>query len=570
MSRKLSIAAGLVLVAGAMMNVAFAQTPGVSQPQIVTTTKFAKTPPLRDTRWDLSPLMRRVVGKHHYSKATIERLRQSLIHDGYIKLPQPMSAASALRTASGGAPYPARDSAVQSMLPQSTSGFSSPLASFEGLDIGTSTIVPQDNIAIGNKYVIQTTGVDSFSVYDKQGNLVLGPTHISYLWANTGDLDCSHEQTGGSVVLYDQLAHRWILAQTALLVPPGGGQTTGGAYCMAISTTDDPTGSYYLYDYTMSAHDTYISIQMPKLSVWPDGYYYSSNLSQTINGAHVGSQFAAFDRDAMLNGDPNARVMIFTTTESNSALYNLAANPRPASLDGYTLPPAGSPGYFLNYTSPNTTGSDSGYALELWQLHVDWQTPSNSQLTGPTDIAVDPFNDFICGPEKNNTIGGYPVCLPQPGTGVGLDAVSDRLMYRLAYRNFGDHQALVVNQTVGLGDNGGPPSGIRWYELDAPSASTAASAWTLAQQSTFAPDDGKSRWSGSIAMDHSGDMALGYSVSNPTTTWPSVWYTGRLAGDPAGEMTQGGRCAPEWYRLLFRCCLWLLASIHFNGRGPVR
>lgn len=54
------------------------------------------------------------------------------------------------------------------------------------------------------------------------------------------------------------------------------------------------------------------------------------------------------------------------------------------------------------------------------------------------------------------------------------------------------------------------------------------------QQGTFSPDS-TSRWMGSIAQDKYGDMALGYSASS-SSVYPSIRYTGRLAGDPAGTM----------------------------------
>ncbi len=57
------------------------------------------------------------------------------------------------------------------------------------------------------------------------------------------------------------------------------------------------------------------------------------------------------------------------------------------------------------------------------------------------------------------------------------------------------------------------------------------------QQGTYAPDS-SFRWMGSIAMDQSGNMALGFSVSS-SSVHPEIQYTGRLAGDAAGTMTQG-------------------------------
>ena len=106
-------------------------------------------------------------------------------------------------------------------------------------------------------------------------------------------------------------------------------------------------------------------------------------------------------------------------------------------------------------------------------------------------------------------------------------------MHRLAYRNFGTHEALVTNQSV---EASAGIAGLRWYEIRDPDGSPV-----IYQQGTYAPgvSDGIHRWMGSIAMDAVGNMAIGYSASDGTATYPSVWYAGRLAGDPAGTMPQG-------------------------------
>src|SRR5205823_7014717 len=182
----------------------------------------------------------------------------------------------------------------------------------------------------------------------------------------------------------------------------------------------------------------------------------------------------------------------------------------PADLDGSTAPPAGAPNDVVSF------GTNS---LLLWRFHTDWATPANSTLTGPTTIPVAAFSPACTG-------GG--TCIPQSGTTQKLDSLADRLMYRLAYRNFGDHESLVVNHSVTAGSS----VGVRWYELRNPNGTP-----TVFQQGTYAPD-ASYRWMGSIAMDHTGDIALGYSVSSSTLR-PGIRYTGRLASDPLGAMTQG-------------------------------
>src|SRR5713226_8394634 len=142
-------------------------------------------------------------------------------------------------------------------------------------------------------------------------------------------------------------------------------------------------------------------------------------------------------------------------------------------------------------------------------------TPANSTFTGPTTIPVASFS-AACG-------GG--ACIPQPGTNQLLDSLGDRLMYRLAYRNFGDHESLVVNHSVSAGSS----VGVRWYELRSPGTTP-----TVFQQSTYAPD-ANFRWMGSIAMDKAQNIAVGYSVSS-SSTFPSIAFTGRLSTDPLSTL----------------------------------
>ena len=121
-------------------------------------------------------------------------------------------------------------------------------------------------------------------------------------------------------------------------------------------------------------------------------------------------------------------------------------------------------------------------------------------------------------------------CVPQPGVAQRLETLTVWPMWRLQFRNFGTHEAMVVNHTVDA--NGRDLAGIRWYEL----RRTAGGAWSIFQQGTHAPDR-EHRWMGSIAMDGNGNIALGYSVSSGTV-FPGIRRTGRLVSDPPGTMTQ--------------------------------
>src|SRR5438309_2235059 len=266
------------------------------------------------------------------------------------------------------------------------------------------------------------------------------------------------------------------------------------AYCMAVSTTSDATQSYYRYEFSFGGNTP----DYPKLAVWPDAYYWTANTFSSAN-TFVGANPCAFDRATMLSGGPANAICM----QQNPSIDSLL----PADLDGTTPPPTGEPNFYLQMVAPSN--------LNLFKFHVDFTTPANSTFTGPTAIPVAPFSE-ACG-------GG--TCIPQPGTTQQLDSLSDRLMFRLAYRNFGDHESLVVNHSVTAGNS----VGVRWYEIRSPNVTP-----TVFQQGTFSPDS-QYRWMGSIAMDQSGDIAVGYSASS-SSNFPAVRYTGRVPSDPAGTM----------------------------------
>jgi hypothetical protein len=186
----------------------------------------------------------------------------------------------------------------------------------------------------------------------------------------------------------------------------------------------------------------------------------------------------------------------------------------PADLDGITAPPSGEPNFQLQIKH-NAPGS----SVNLFKFHVDFTNPTDSTFTGPTAIAVKSYNQAC---------GGQGTCVPQQGTSQQLDSLGDRLMFRLAYRNFGDHEALVVNHSVNPGLTG-IVAALRWYEIRSPNATP-----TVFQQGTFSSTT-TNFWMGSIAMDKNGDIALGYSASSKNIH-PSIAYTGRLPTDALGKM----------------------------------
>jgi hypothetical protein len=374
--------------------------------------------------------------------------------------------------------------------------------SFRGLDNVDGYIPPDPNGDVGPHDYVQAVN-DSFEVFDKQGHVELRPKPVSALWQGFGG-KCENEGQGDPVVLYDPLADRFLISQFAFTYDTGS--PTGPFFeCVAVTRTGDPTGRWYRYAFRIS--DTKMD-DYPKLGVWPDGYYMTVN-QYMPNGNWGGVAVVAFDRAAMLQGRPASLVYLDSPDPNSNGML-------PADLDGWRSPPDGSPEYLAGFDTTKW-----GSALDLYRFHVDWSDPSSSRFAGPIQFPVAAFNPNMCGYNGD--------CIPQPSTSVGLSALSYRLMYRLAYRNFGDHESLVVNHTVDV--TGNDLAGIRWYEIRDPGGNPF-----VYQQGTYAPD-GKDRFNGSVAMDQNGDIGLGYTTSS-AFSYPSVRYTGRLVTDPLGQLTQ--------------------------------
>jgi subtilase family serine protease len=408
-------------------------------------------------------------------------------------------------------PTVATDPAVQTSWPAIT--IPAPVSSFDGIANVNGVLPPDTNGDVGPNHYVQWVNL-SFAIYGKTGQpdtpptLIYGPAAGNTLWTGFGG-PCETRNDGDPIVLYDQLADRWVMSQLALPNSFAGILVAPFYQCLAISATPDPTGAYYRYQFAFNKLNDY-----PKLAVWPDAYYMTINQFSQASLQFAGQGVVAFDRQKMLAGLP-ATMVYFDLPSVDMNLGGML----PADLDG-PPPPADSPGYFMQVDDDAW-----GYApdeLQLWRFHVDWTNASASFFSRGALLPTAPFDSNLCDYSRT--------CLPQPSTTARLDAMADRLMYRLQYRNFGTHESLVVNHTVDA--DGTDHAGIRWYEVRNPSTTPV-----IFQQGTYAPD-ADHRWMGSAAMDGSGNIALGFSVSGVATS-PSVRYTGRLASDAPGAMTLG-------------------------------
>ncbi|MDT5023863.1 MAG: large repetitive protein [Micromonosporaceae bacterium] len=383
---------------------------------------------------------------------------------------------------------------------------SPPLVQFAGQSSGA---VPPDTVGdVGPNHYVQMVNT-SFQVWDKQGTSLAGPTNINSLWTSNGvnDAECDNQNAGDPIVAYDQAADRWMLSQ---FTDPG---TTPRNICIAYSQTADPTGAYHTYAFLLPRQHDY-----PKFGIWPDGLYMSTFEGSTL-GAYV------FDRSSMLNG---AAATFQDLASISAGSHFRGQRLLPSDWDGTVGPLLGTPNYFVQ--SVDGAYDSTTDRLEVFEARVDWQNPANSSFVNVTDLPTLPLSiDTGCTDDDGD--GAFRNCVPQAGTTMKVDALANRLMHRLQYRNFRTYEAMVTNQTI---DAGSDRHAVRWYEL----RRAGGSPWMLYQQGTYAPGSAH-RWMGSMAMDGRGDIALGYSLSDPTNSvFPSIAYTGRNVDAPRGLMPE--------------------------------
>ena len=357
-----------------------------------------------------------------------------------------------------------------------------------------------------------------FGVYSKTGTLLLGPVDTGTLWSGFAISDCT-DPSGDPIVLHDQTADRWILSQFT---------TAGPTYynCVAISTTPDPTGSYYRYAFSTGLNFP----DYPKYGVYGDSYILTTReFGPTVEyGIGVYAPRAGAD-DQGQSRTPGASASSSTGTTPTSCRSSATGCFRRTwtARDGPR-----------DLVAPLVGTQDDDYvygatsdAINIWDLFVKWGgTAPTASLTFKAQLPVAPFDsDFPCAPTARD-------CLPQPGIvnpAQYLDILSyrQRPTWRLAYRKIQGYESLVTNQSVEASPG---VAGVRWYEIR-----RVNGVYSLHQQGTVNPGDGVHRWMGSIAQDRRGNMAVGYSVVNGTDVYPGIRYTGRLASDPLGQMPQG-------------------------------
>ncbi|MFO1496372.1 MAG: fibronectin type III domain-containing protein [Lysobacterales bacterium] len=413
-----------------------------------------------------------------------------------------------------------------------------PALSFDGIDSNTNlttfgtTSMPPDTVGdVGPNHYVQAVNFGTFRVYNKSGTPLGATLRISSLFAGLpASNKCRTVDNGDPVVLYDPLADRWLITQFAIS-GPSGEASPPNFQCIAVSVTGDPTGAYYAYGFRMPNdyfHD------YPHFGVWPDGYYAAAHEFNSIGTAFVESGFFAFNRDKMLVGDPSANYIYIGRSATFGHL--------PADIDGYMPPPAGTPAMFFENVA-NEFGATAD-AILAYEFVPNYTTPALSTLTAKPAVNTAAF-------DPRDPSGRNDVEQPSPATTAQyLDAIGNRMLQRITYRNLGTVASPVHAYTMNWNVNvsGVNPTtvsthqeAIRWTEM----RRSAAGVMSIFDQGTHAPDavsgTGRNRWMGSIAQDHQGNLALGFSRSGVgATDFPDIVWAGRSGGAvAAGTMNEG-------------------------------
>ncbi|MGA2002338.1 MAG: choice-of-anchor D domain-containing protein [Terriglobales bacterium] len=371
---------------------------------------------------------------------------------------------------------------------------------------------PDTTMAVGDTQIVQWVNT-SYTVCSKTSPYTCGPAiEGNVLWTNLGGV-CSSNNSGDIIAQWDVQAHRWLLTQNVF----------SGNYgvCVAISTTNDANGTYYLYEFPVVNNGF---PDYPKWGVWTNNYGETWNNFGT--GNFVGPVFCAYNRTKMLAGDQTAEQICHQYTSSEDSLL-------PADLDSPTTPPSGEDQFAIG-----SVGDVDNSHLSLYSVHInnpaDWT--KGAVFTGDDNDQLLPVATYTGS--CNGQFGG--ACVPQKGIPDKADSLGDRLMYRFAYWNDGGagSQHWMVNFDVTASGNQG---GVRWMEITGPESAVAPTSISVYQQGTFAPD-GNWRWMGSLTRDKMGDILLGYSEScgnscpGGTAMYPSIYVAGRTAADTLGTL----------------------------------
>lgn len=280
--------------------------------------------------------------------------------------------------------------------------------------------------------------------------------------------------SGDPRVIFDQYSNRWIVIVSDFATQ----------IFLAVSTTDNPTGSFFKTSFVASADfDVDCFPDYPTLGVDADGIYTGSFMA---GGGGCANQMTIFaiDKAPLIAGAPS----LGTVTAFRNLPYEQAIQP------------------VHTFGTPAVAG----------QYFVSRQNSSLLRVRRLTGPLTSPTLSTIASVSIPNH--SSPVNVPAQGSTTNLDSIDNRLM-NAVYRN----GSIWTCHHVGISGR----NAVRWYEIrESPTIG-------LIQSGTV--DSGSLHyWMPSIAVNSVNQMILGFSGSN-ASQFAAAYYCGRLPGDPAGQ-----------------------------------
>ena len=415
----------------------------------------------------------------------------------------PKSAARALgaRGIRGGSEIAALRRSARGMAPdkavrnRGNSPFSSAPVSgtnFDSIDItgccgGGASVPPDPEMAAGPNHLIAVVNV-AFEIYDKSGLSLLGPATLDSFLGQipgcTGHFDPN--------VLYDEKEDRFMIAADG----------NGTHYCVAVSQTNDPLGTYWGYAFPTAGAGEFFDY--PHAGIGEDAIYVGANIFTT---GFLESRVYALEKADMYVGAAAA-----------FPVQNLGATqdtPQPMNAHGFAQ--GTWPGDLKHYiiTETNFNGCD--------QTIFEWDGPFTGLNTFGSVATVD-----LCA--ATGVAAGFPVNAVQ--NGAGLIQANDWRPLDHEYRNgFG-----WTTMSIACNPGGGTVDCVRWAQISLVPGLTGLPVGDIGPEGAGVfSSNGDYRIFPDLAVNDCNDMAVGYTKTS-AAIFPAVWFTGRESGDAPGTL----------------------------------
>jgi hypothetical protein len=411
------------------------------------------------------------------------------------------------------------------------------LSSFDAIDAGdcctgtgfAATVPPDPDMAAGPDHLIVVVNT-AFEVYDTDGDSLTGPIQFATFFDPTrgGTDPGAGTPTPGCTafafqfgaqrsavfdpdVVYDEVHDRFVI----------GIDGNGDSYCVAATTTGDPTGAWNRYGFPTNMNGAFFDF--PHMGVGVDAIFMGSNqFGGALPFGFEGRVFAMdkFDMYAGAPLDVSTRELAAPGMEGGSNI-KLDGTPQPMQLHG-AFPPSGSKHYIMGEFFDGKS-----HAVYSW---ADPFGADDFEFEGDVDLAAAsgvPCENFSC----------FPIPWPQKGSVEILEA-NDYRGQETKWRN----GLLWTTQTVSCNPKKGTRDCIRWAQIDptevvpgalAPGGFPLVSSTNGVIQAGVFGSSNDYRTFPSIAVNRCEDMAVGYSLGSEKE-YPSLFVAGRSASDPLG------------------------------------